>query len=118
MAIPRKQIGWSNESNLLWQISSQMEKLTGIAFNSGGGGGGVTQIIPGTGVTISPSGGTGAVTINASGGGAVVKTLSEITKDINDNVLVPGQHYIITGVNPTLYGGTTIMLHAISTNQI
>jgi hypothetical protein len=31
--------------------------------------GGVTQIIAGTNVTISPSGGTGAVTINATGGG-------------------------------------------------
>ena len=31
--------------------------------------GGVTQIIAGTNVTISPTGGTGAVTINASGGG-------------------------------------------------
>ena len=30
---------------------------------------GVTQIVAGTNVTISPSGGTGAVTINASGGG-------------------------------------------------
>lgn len=38
MAIPRKQIGWSNESNLLWQISSQMEKLTGVVSTSGGGG--------------------------------------------------------------------------------
>lgn len=36
---------------------------------SGGGGGGVTQIIAGTGVTISPTGGTGAVTINATGSG-------------------------------------------------
>ena len=32
-------------------------------------GGGVTQVVAGTNVTISPSGGTGAVTINASGGG-------------------------------------------------
>jgi hypothetical protein len=39
MAIPRKQIGWSQESNLLWEISRQMEKLTGVAYNSGGGGG-------------------------------------------------------------------------------
>ena len=31
----------------------------------------VTQIIAGTNVTISPSGGTGAVTVNASGGGSV-----------------------------------------------
>lgn len=44
MAIPRKQIGWSQESNLLWEISRQMEKLTGVAFNSGGGGGGVQSV--------------------------------------------------------------------------
>ena len=31
--------------------------------------GGVTQIVAGTNVTISPTGGTGAVTVNASGGG-------------------------------------------------
>ena len=40
MAIPSKQIGWSQESNLLWEISKQMEKLTGVVFTSGGGGGG------------------------------------------------------------------------------
>jgi len=27
MAIPSKQIGWSNESNLLWQVSKQLEQL-------------------------------------------------------------------------------------------
>jgi len=37
---------------------------------------GVSQIIAGTNVTISPVGGTGAVTINASGGGG---TLAELT---------------------------------------
>ena len=31
--------------------------------------GGVTQIVAGTNVTISPTGGTGVVTINSSGGG-------------------------------------------------
>ncbi|QNI34543.1 hypothetical protein H7849_11970 [Alloacidobacterium dinghuense] len=40
-----------------------------IIGGSGSGGGGVTQIIAGTNVTISPSGGTGAVTIDAGGGG-------------------------------------------------
>jgi len=30
MAIPSKQIGWSTESNLLWQISKQLEQLIGI----------------------------------------------------------------------------------------
>lgn len=37
--------------------------------DGGGTGSGVTQIIAGTNVTISPVGGTGAVTVNSSGGG-------------------------------------------------
>ena len=28
MAIPSRQIGWSTKSNLLWQISKQLERLT------------------------------------------------------------------------------------------
>jgi hypothetical protein len=30
MAIPSRQIGWSTKSNLLWEISKQLEALTGI----------------------------------------------------------------------------------------
>ena len=41
--------------------------------------GGVTQIIAGTNVTISPAGGTGAVTINASGGGGGSSSYSRTT---------------------------------------
>lgn len=41
-----------------------------IAENiSGGGGGGVTQILAGTNITVSPVGGTGVVTVNSTGGG-------------------------------------------------
>lgn len=40
-----------------------------LSGTGGGSGGGVTQIIAGTNVTISPVGGTGAVTVNSSGGG-------------------------------------------------
>lgn len=39
------------------------------AASNGTGGGGVTQIVAGTNITISPVGGTGVVTINSSGGG-------------------------------------------------
>lgn len=45
MAIPSRQIGWSTESNLLWEISKQMEKascqlcnITGVAGTSGTSG--------------------------------------------------------------------------------
>jgi len=27
MGVPNKQIGWSQESNLLWQISKQLDEL-------------------------------------------------------------------------------------------
>ena len=30
MAIPSRQIGWSTKSNLLWEISKQLEALTGV----------------------------------------------------------------------------------------
>lgn len=54
--------------------------------NAGGGGGGVTQIIAGTNVTISPLSGTGTVTINATGGGGGgggTSTLNIITTSTN-----------------------------------
>ena len=38
MAIPSRQIGWGTEENLLWQISKQLEAVTGIAFKSSGTG--------------------------------------------------------------------------------
>ena len=31
MSIPSRQIGWSDKSNLLWQISKQLERLTQVA---------------------------------------------------------------------------------------
>jgi hypothetical protein len=36
MAIGRKQIGWSNESNLLWQISKLIDRLIKTIASSGG----------------------------------------------------------------------------------
>jgi hypothetical protein len=33
MAIPSQQIGWSQKSKLLWQISKQLERLTKVTAN-------------------------------------------------------------------------------------
>lgn len=35
MAIPSRQIGWSTEENLLWEISKQLEYLTRVTYNIG-----------------------------------------------------------------------------------
>ena len=45
-------------------------------FQAAGGAGGVTSIIAGTNVTISPTSGVGAVTINSSGGGGGSVTIT------------------------------------------
>tara|TARA_R110001592_G_scaffold60398_1_gene183642 strand:+ start:10440 stop:13574 length:3135 start_codon:yes stop_codon:yes gene_type:complete len=47
-------------------IMIQSNDLTNVIT---GGSGGVSQIVAGTNVTISPSGGTGVVTVNSTGGG-------------------------------------------------
>lgn len=39
MAIPSRQIGWGTEENLLWQISKQLEQLTGVTSKISSGGG-------------------------------------------------------------------------------
>ena len=46
---------------------------------SGGGASGVSQIVAGTNVTISPAGGTGVVTINATGGGGGSGTVTNVS---------------------------------------
>jgi len=35
MSIPNRQIGWSTESNLLWQVAKQIQRLSGVIANSG-----------------------------------------------------------------------------------
>lgn len=54
MAIPAKQIGWSQKSNLLWNISKQLETLIQVAGNIG--------INPGTTTTTSTSSSTTTTT--------------------------------------------------------
>jgi hypothetical protein len=82
MAIPRKQIGWSQESNLLWEISRQMEKLTGVAYNSGGGGSALIIKNQGTNVT------TAATSIDFTGDGV---TTTAVGTDVTVNI--PGPAY-------------------------
>ena len=69
---------------------------------SGGTGSGVTQIVAGTNVTISPSGGTGVVTINASGGSPTNTVLNGTTAPASGTGNV-GDFYINT-TNETIYG--------------
>jgi len=68
MAIPSRQIGWGTEENLLWQISKQLEYLSGITYNSGGGSGSGTNGTSGVSGTSGLTGTSGSAgTAGASG---------------------------------------------------
>ena len=45
-----------------------VQVIYNVGQNGGGGSSGVSQIIAGTGINVSPAGGTGAVTVTATGG--------------------------------------------------
>jgi hypothetical protein len=66
---------YRDEAIRLRRIVTELEAFTG------GGGSGVTQILAGTNVTVSPAGGTGIVTVNATGGGGATTLdgLSDVT---------------------------------------
>ena len=61
-----------DEAIRLRRIVTELEAFTGAAS-------GVSQIIPGTNISVSPAGGTGAVTINATGGGGGSQNLQQVT---------------------------------------
>ena len=79
----------------------RVDPVTGRLKITGSSTAGVSQIIAGTNVTISPSGGTGAVTVNATGG----STLSFI-----DNEIVSGSGTSYTLANTPVIG--TVHLYA------
>ena len=61
-----------------------------IELGSGGGGGGVTQIVAGTNISISPIGGTGIVTINASTGSGITPNGPNNSLQYNNSGLLSG----------------------------
>jgi len=79
--------------------------------NAGSGGGGVTQIVAGTNVTISPAGGTGVVTINSTGGGSTDYGFGQIftpnnsvyanATSANDKVSFTGESGVYVFANST-----------------
>jgi hypothetical protein len=100
MAIPSRQIGWGTEENLLWQISKQLEYLTGVAYTAGSASSSTTTFsVPGSGDTVSTTAGAGTTIINFEG-----PIANDFTLDVTT---APGAqlgskiYLMITGGNPS-----------------
>ena len=65
--------------------------LTNLAMiaESGGSGGGVTQIVAGTGISVSPPGGTGVVTVTATGGSGGGNAYDASTNNTGNTTITP-----------------------------
>ena len=100
MAIPSKQIGWGTEENLLWQISKQLESLTGVAANSGGGSG-----TAGTSGVSGSSGTTGVSGTNGISGTAGTSGSSGTSSSPSNKVVLAAlatNQTITTGSDTTV----------------
>jgi hypothetical protein len=124
MAIPSKQIGWGTEENLLWQISKQLEYLSGITYSSGGGAN--TYTVYEYEIHVSQVDGS-----DTTGNGDLLNPVATITKAltlINGNrrtiVIHPGtytespsitsQYTVLTTFE--LLGGNTLVAGTVSTS--
>jgi hypothetical protein len=95
-------------------IKKQQGNVQTVLEIGSGVGGGVTQIIAGTNITISPIGGTGAVTINASSTtvSASYASTASYVNPLRQNVLITGSLNVTGSTiqvgNNTLLGNTTL----------
>lgn len=89
------------------KLTDRQKELIEIVdlYKSGSLGGGVSQIVAGTNVTISPAGGTGVVTINATGGGGGGSgTVTSVDLSVPTGLTVSG--------NPITTSGTLAISYA------
>lgn len=69
----------------------------------------------GDGIAIDSTSNTNALTFKAS---LVSKTVSQMQSLAGSAGFTPGAYYLITDANSTLYGGTEVIVHAVSTSQL
>jgi len=107
MAIPNRQIGWSQESNLLWEITRQMDKLTKVVS--------ATSTYKVYTALLTQSGGSNPIIINdESLVIGVTYNIYDTDGDTVDftNVGAPnndlGTNFVATGTTPTSWGTNTL----------
>jgi uncharacterized protein (TIGR02145 family) len=89
MAIPAKQIGWSQKANLLWQISKQLEILTQVAGNSIAPTSTTTTTVPPTTTTTTSSSSTTTTSTSTSTSTTTTTTTVSPTTTTTTTTAIP-----------------------------
>ena len=110
MAIPSKQIGWSQESNLLWEITRQMDRLTKVVSASAA----PTSTYKVYTALLTQTGGDNLMSL--SSGDSLVIGVTYLIDNNNGgtadftNVGAPnnniGTYFVATGTTPNSWGDT------------
>jgi len=106
MAIPRKQIGWGTDSNLLWGIWNAIDKLTRVTSKSGGGGD--TATLP---FRLISAASTNATSVKASAG-----TITTITAVSINETTVSYLKIYDKATAPTVGTDVPVMTIPVPTN--
>ena len=115
-------------SYVLQAVSASYATTASYALS--GGGGGVSQIVAGTNITISPTNGLGAVTINSTGGGSsfpytgsaiisgslTVTGSGSFTGNVGINSPNPGVTFEVSG-STRITGSAAVQSYATATND-
>ena len=105
MAIPNRQIGWNTESNLLWQIAKQLERLTGVTFTS------LSALAPTYKVytaLLTQSGGSSFANLTSGDLTIGVTYLIQLLEGADFSNVggsnVEGEYFVATGTTPNSWG--------------
>lgn len=101
MAIIPKQIGWSNESNLIWELLRKVDQLVKVTSTSGGGPCGDCPVTA-DGVTITGNGTTGSPLVATT---APIPSLQQVLDTNHD--LTDDNNFQGTGAGSGITGSPT-----------
>jgi hypothetical protein len=111
MSVPNRQIGWSQESNLLWYILSQLKRLSSVIFTLKEAATPKYKVYT---ALLTQSGESNVINIDSGELQiGVTYVMKNITEDSDfTNVGAPnnddGTYFVATGTTPNNWGGVTL----------
>lgn len=100
MGLPNKQIGWSQESNLLWEV---LRQVVDLGKNLPSGGGGISSITAGTGIGVDNTDPSNLI-ISSAAGLQDVLNISDFAESPNQNSYT---QFHLTDIGPIIQMGVS-----------